>query len=249
MSASPPDHPPLAPLCIAGLGNPGGTYAATRHNIGFHVITRLANALGAREPVLVSGRRETALSRGGRSIVLCMPWTYMNRSGEALAAIAGERALAPDAFLVVYDDAALPLGMLRIRAGGSDGGHMGMRSIIAALGSGAIPRVRCGIGPPPPGCDMATWVLSPFLPAERAIASALADRAVEAILHVLDEGLERAMSRYNALPPAVAGGNEYAGPSPDPHGDAAGVMPLPARGGLFRILRAMFGRKRRRDPF
>jgi PTH1 family peptidyl-tRNA hydrolase len=136
----------------------------------------------------------------GKRVLLAAPMTYMNLSGDAVAALAGEHGLAPSQFLVVCDDIALPLGTLRIRRRGSSGGQNGLSSIIETLGTDAVPRVRCGIGTVPPGISAADYVLGRFLPEEREAAEALVLRAAEAVCAIVEEGFDVAMNRFNNNP-------------------------------------------------
>ncbi len=151
-------------------------------------------------------RLETAGTVAGAPVVLLKPITYMNRSGEALAARAREEPIEPHEMLVCFDDLALPLGRLRLRPSGSDGGHNGMRSLLARLGTGDFPRLRVGIAPPdedghaiqvPDGAD---FVLDPFRRSERDTIEEAIARAADAIECVLAEGLTGAMNRFNVTP-------------------------------------------------
>jgi PTH1 family peptidyl-tRNA hydrolase len=182
---------------IVGLGNPGARYAATRHNIGYQAIDRLAMAHG----LSFDQRRFKALLADGQvlgqRVVLAKPETYMNASGEAVGPLVRWYKCAPEDLLVVYDDLDLPLGRLRLRASGSAGGHRGMESIIAALGTSAFPRLRIGIGRPPRPLAPAAYVLLPFSPDERPVIAEALERAQAAIECWLREGIAVAMNRYN----------------------------------------------------
>ncbi len=182
---------------IIGLGNPDRRYRNTRHNVGWEVIDRLAHRLG----IAVNQEDGWATVGGGtvarRRVLLAKPKTYVNLSGTAVADLRrGHRVKVAD-LLVVVDDLDLPLGRLRLRPGGSHGGHNGLRSIIDALGSDAFPRLRVGIGRPPAGMDPADFVLTPFTVEERATMEVALDRAAEAIETALREGLPAAMNRFN----------------------------------------------------
>jgi PTH1 family peptidyl-tRNA hydrolase len=194
--------PPI--ILVVGLGNPGREYAETRHNVGFRVVNRLGRRLG------IEPRTHSRLvwlgegERGGRPLVLAKPRTYMNRSGEAVRALVRRYRLAPAQVLVVYDDLDLPVGRIRVRARGGSGGTGGLKSIIAALGTQDFPRVRVGIGRPVQGgapswdpAVVAAYVLAVPPPEERALLDTAADRAVEAVLCILDKGIEPAMNRFN----------------------------------------------------
>jgi len=182
---------------IVGLGNPGPAYAATRHNVGFWVVDRLARTLR----IPIEKAKWKGLVGEGRvgeeTVILLKPQTYMNASGESVAEAMRFYKLAPENLLVIYDDMDLPLGTLRLRMKGSDGGHRGLRSIIAHLGTQEIPRIRIGIGRPAPGVSVTDHVLSPFAPEEREAAEAAAARAAEAAAAWLTEPFDRVMNRFN----------------------------------------------------
>ena len=185
-------------LFLLGLGNPGPRYALTRHNLGFRVVDALASGRGVGR-----WRRGETLARsefelGPTRVFLVKPETYMNLSGRAAAELRFEFGAEPGEFLVVVDDIALPLGSVRLRARGSDGGHNGLKSIIAELGSMDFPRVRLGIGPVPPEMEAADFVLSPFSTDEESAVEALISRAVRCAETVVEGGLERAMGVFNA---------------------------------------------------
>jgi len=190
---------------IAGLGNPGAEYARTRHNVGFRVVELLAERW--RIPInryllrTLYGRGRL----GPEEVILAKPLTYMNRSGDAVAALLWHFGLGPADLLVVYDDVALPLGRLRLRGRGSAGGHRGMASIIERLGSEDFPRLRLGVGTPPPGVALPDYVLSPFPPAEEAEVEGLLARAGQAVEFFVTLGLEAAMNRINAPPAEPTG--------------------------------------------
>lgn len=184
---------------IVGLGNPGSEYEGTRHNIGFEVVERLAGVLHLR---FRPGRHQR-IAEGWKfddGIVLAQPQTYMNNSGEIVRALLSEHGLTPDSVIVCCDDLHLPLGELRFRKQGSDGGHNGLRSVIQEVGTTAFPRLRCGIGgatAPGAGERTAEYVLSAFEPGERAVAGAMVARAGDGILLALREGIDRAMNIVN----------------------------------------------------
>ena len=182
-----------------GLGNPGPEYDETRHNAGF----RLADHLAARWhfPRFTRGEqaRQTEGVRGERVVRVVKPQTYMNRSGAALAPLRALPEFDPAAdLLVLVDDVALPLGKYRLRGAGSAGGHNGLKSIEGALQRQDYARLRVGVGPVPPGLiDLADFVLSPFEADERRTLDELLDPMAEAVECWLDEGIERAMTRFN----------------------------------------------------
>jgi len=187
---------------VVGLGNPGAEYANTRHNAGFAVIEKLLAALPAgrfaeshtAESRVFSGRFRS------RTLTLQMPLTFMNLSGKAVAPLARRLGILPEEILVVSDDLDLPLGKLRLRCGGSDGGHNGLKSIIEELGSGTFLRVRVGIGRPEPGKTV-DYVLSGFEGEELKLFEASLDGAAQAVKTVLSSGLGRAMNQFNAWSP------------------------------------------------
>ncbi len=183
---------------IVGLGNPGEEYANTRHNIGFRCVKELAR----RHSLAFDGKRAHArIAEGmiaGQRVALAKPFTYMNLSGQAVVGLRQWYKIASDSeLLVIYDDSDLPFGTLRIRANGSAGTHNGMRSIVGQLGSQAFPRLRMGIGQPPPGWDIAKYVLGRFTREEEAQLAAIVERAADAVELMLREGLITAMNRYN----------------------------------------------------
>jgi len=197
----------LATRLIVGLGNPGPEYAATRHNVGFRVVDLLAERHRLPGWKRHGNRLETSGTVEGQSVVLLKPLTYMNRSGEALAARGRKEPLELREILVCFDDLALPLGRLRLRPSGSDGGHNGMRSLIARLGTGDFPRLRVGIAPVDEDGgamqveDGADFVLAPFRRNERSAIEDAIERAADAIECVLAESLSGAMNRFNVNAP------------------------------------------------
>ena len=184
---------------IVCLGNPGPKYECTRHNAGFMTADALAKKLG----VSISRARFKALTASaeinGEKVLLMKPQTFMNLSGEAVGEAARFYKIPSDHVIVVSDEVSLPLGKLRVRMKGSAGGHNGLKSIIAALGSDAFPRIRIGVGAPPhPDYDMADWVLSVFRDRDLEDMRAAADRAAEAVICYIGEGPERTMNLFNA---------------------------------------------------
>jgi PTH1 family peptidyl-tRNA hydrolase len=187
-------------LAVVGLGNPGSRYAATRHNIGFHVIDKLAGILHIRELSFQENRWQAAGRHGAWEVILCKPWTYMNLSGEAVLSLMRQHELRPAELLVIYDEVQLPLGHLRLRGRGSDGGHNGLASVIAETGTDGIARLRCGVDFSPDAGDLAEYVLSPFNEEELPHVEAMVARAAEAVLAVMDMGMARAMNVFNTPP-------------------------------------------------
>jgi PTH1 family peptidyl-tRNA hydrolase len=182
---------------VAGLGNPGQAYRHNRHNAGFMVVDRLAKRLG----VVFSKMESKALvTRGeyqGKRILIAKPRTFMNLSGQAIGALQRFYKLPLENLLVVYDDVDLLLGTIRIRPGGGSGGHNGMGSIIERLGSEEFPRLRLGIDRPPGRMEAADYVLQDFSSADLEFIEPVMEKAVDAILAFVADGLDTAMNRYN----------------------------------------------------
>jgi len=186
-------------VLVAGLGNPGDEYAGTRHNIGFRVADELCRRIKGR---FVRGGSEYLFARAvvdPVSVVLLKPLTYMNNSGAAIAEVMSRYAVPVEQMIVVVDDFSLPLGRLRIRGKGSDGGHNGLTSVVHALGTENFARLRCGIGsdPMPSKSSMRTWVLSSFEHDEISEVERMIVRAADAALEFARAGLASAMNRYN----------------------------------------------------
>lgn len=184
---------------VFGLGNPGKRYASTRHNVGFLVVDELAARHGGdfrrREGLWV-----TEVERAGASLLLVKPGTYVNRSGAAARAVLEAYGLAPENLLVVVDDVYLPFGRLRLRPGGSAGGHNGLLSIETALQTQAYPRLRVGVGAPDATGKLVEHVLGEFEAEEREALPASVSRAADAVEIVLDHGVARARPLVNAAP-------------------------------------------------
>lgn len=185
---------------IVGLGNPGPRYAGTRHNVGWQALDLLAGQMG----VAVNERRPKAVLgagyfAGGR-VVLAKPRTYMNNSGAAVQYLLARYGGGAPGLLVIYDEMALPVGRIRLRSAGSDAGHNGIRSIIAAVGGTGFPRLRIGIGAPPPGVDPRDYVLGRFDADESAAINGAVERAAAAVRCVLESGIDAAMNRFNQAP-------------------------------------------------
>jgi PTH1 family peptidyl-tRNA hydrolase len=185
---------------IVGLGNPGPKYAANRHNVGFMCLERLA---AAHSLTFDKRQKKAHVALGairGLRVVLALPQTFMNDSGQAVVPLAQFYQVPPERLLVVYDDLDLPPGMLRLRPEGSSGGHKGMHSIIEQLGSSDFARLRIGIGRPPGQMDAAAYVLQDFSADEMPLIEKALERAVAAIETWLVEGVVMAMSRHNSGP-------------------------------------------------
>jgi PTH1 family peptidyl-tRNA hydrolase len=188
---------------VIGLGNPGPEHEWTPHNLGFHVVERIAAAEGSIfEPAAAlegwNGPRGFDWARlPERDALLVKPLTFMNRSGTVVAPLARHCAAAPEEVFAVFDDIDLPLGTLRIRPHGGTGGHRGVQSIVTELGTDRFPRLRIGVGRP--RTDAARHVLSRFSERERELAEVLVVEAAEAVLFWLREGdLERCMTRFHS---------------------------------------------------
>jgi PTH1 family peptidyl-tRNA hydrolase len=184
---------------IVGLGNPGREYARTRHNAGFMVLDRLA---GLWKASWVADKKFTArlarAERGGKRLILCEPKTFMNASGEAVGALAGFQKIPTSRILVVVDDADLPFGEIRLRPGGSSGGHHGLESIEQHLGTREYARQRIGIGRDDPAARQITgYVLGQFRPAEQDLLEKVLQKACEQIECWLAVGITQAMNQYN----------------------------------------------------
>ena len=185
---------------IVGLGNPGSEYDGTRHNLGFAVVDTLAE----KEHIYFRDGRgeylEGSKRISGIEILLIKPCTFMNNSGDAVRDVVARHEVEPHNVLVIADDFQIPLGTLRLRRSGSDGGHNGLYSIIYHLQSDEFPRLRCGIGSesmPKNKNEMARFVLSPFDTNERTVVKNMADRASDAALITATEGIETAIRRFN----------------------------------------------------
>jgi PTH1 family peptidyl-tRNA hydrolase len=182
------------------LGNPGREYAQTRHNVGFQIVTRLAEKHG----LSFSRMQNEALVATGRigdvRVVLAKPQTWMNESGRAVGPLARFYKVELARLLVIYDDLDIPAGTIRLRSEGGSGGHKGMRSIIERLGTQDFPRLRVGIGRPPGRMDPVDYVLLPFARGEESLMDMTRERAIEAIECFLAEGIMAAMTSFNAQP-------------------------------------------------
>jgi PTH1 family peptidyl-tRNA hydrolase len=195
----------VIPQLIVGLGNPEPKYDQTRHNIGFAAIDALARAwqISLTENRKFQGDFGEGVAPVGGKVRLLKPLTYMNRSGQAIQAVASWYKLPPESVLVIYDDMDLPLGKTRLRLSGSAGGHNGMKSAIAHLGSQNFPRLRIGIGKPKNAANddnsqTVSYVLGRFSAAENKIMSLVLDFVVECAELSLKQGVEKAMNRCNS---------------------------------------------------
>ncbi len=187
-----------ADYAIIGLGNPGRQYEGTRHNVGFMVIDELSRKLGVQLRRRQCKSKLTIVDFNGIRLLLAKPMTFMNLSGDAVKCIVHQFGLEVQRLLIVLDDVNLPLSRIRIRSGGSHGGHKGLKSVIEALGREDVPRLRIGIGAPPPGIDLVSFVLSPFEPHEMDAIREAIERAANGAIACVTEGLEKAMSKFNS---------------------------------------------------
>lgn len=192
------DPAPAGPWLIVGLGNPGPEYAATRHNVGFLAADLLATRTGARLSAHRRSRAEVAEGRlGGHRVIIAKPRSYMNESGGPVAALLGFYKVAPQQLVVVHDELDIGFGTLRVKCGGGDSGHNGLKSIRRSTGTGEFYRVRMGIGRPPGRQEPADFVLRPFAGPERSEVPLLVETAADAVESLLTDGLERTQSRFN----------------------------------------------------
>jgi peptidyl-tRNA hydrolase, PTH1 family len=183
---------------VCGLGNPGAGYEDTRHNVGWWVVEEAQATWRFPEFTRVGSAWHSEGRVGVHDVLLVEPVTFMNRSGAAIAAVAAAEGfdIARD-LLVIVDDTALDVGRVRIRAEGSSGGHNGLKSVEAALGTRRYARLRIGVGAPPAGADLAEWVLSPFGERDQQTIVELLPALVDAVRVWLDDGAEAAANRYN----------------------------------------------------
>jgi PTH1 family peptidyl-tRNA hydrolase len=180
---------------IVGLGNPGARYAETRHNIGFKVVEHLAEKLNLS---FRAGKEDYLIASGASEVLLVKPLTYMNNSGIAVRHAADYFNIPIARILIIFDDYQLPLGKLRLRPAGSDGGHNGMASVIQHLGTVEVPRLRLGIGAEFAKGEMADYVLATFARDEHKLLPEIYDRAVEAVRCFISDGMSQAMNKFNA---------------------------------------------------
>jgi PTH1 family peptidyl-tRNA hydrolase len=183
---------------IVGLGNPGPQYELTRHNCGFMAIDELARRAGRKLRIPECQSLTTYATIGGQETLLVKPQTFMNLSGVAVAALIDKHGIKDtSSVLVVSDDLALPFGKIRIRPHGSAGGHNGLKSIIAKLGTELFPRVRMGIAPDHTLIDSRAFVLAEFPRKDRDALAEMVARTAEAVEAILTKGINEAMSQYN----------------------------------------------------
>lgn len=184
---------------IVGLGNPGPKYEATRHNAGFQAIDAIAGKAGVSVKQIKFHALVGEAELGGQKCLLMKPQTFMNESGIAVQAAASYYKIPPERVVVLFDDISLKPGATRIRRKGSDGGHNGIKSIIAHLDSEQFPRVKIGVGAKPhPDYDLAAWVLSRFTPEEQKLIGEACARTAEAVDLIVAGRTDEAMNRYNS---------------------------------------------------
>ena len=187
---------------LACLGNYGQKYENTRHNIGFMAADRLVEKRELRCNRLRFRALTEVIDFGGARVLLMKPQTYMNLSGEAVGEAARFYKIAPDHVVVISDDISLPLGRIRVRAGGSAGGHNGLKNIIAHLGTDAFPRVKVGVGAPEnPEHDIVDWVVGSFSAPEKKVIDEALDKALAAAECIIEKSVAEAQNRYNGAEP------------------------------------------------
>lgn len=182
---------------IVGLGNPTKEYAGTRHNVGFSVIYNISDAYNI---PLETKKHKALIGKGiieGEKVILAMPQTYMNLSGESVRELMDYYKCELSDLIVIYDDISLDVGKLRIRAKGSAGGHNGIKNIILHLGTQVFPRVRVGVGEKPEGYDLADYVLGHFQGDDKKLMEEAYDRAAAAVAEILTDGPDKAMNDFN----------------------------------------------------
>jgi len=189
---------PAAPALIVGLGNPGPQYEKTRHNVGFMVADALAGRIGSAFSSHKKSNSDIVQARlGSRSVVIAKPRTFMNLSGQPVAALARFFSIEPANVVVVHDELDIDFGALRLKLGGGEGGHNGLRSISQHLSTKDYLRVRVGVGRPPGRMDPASFVLKPFSAAERKDLGVVVEEAADAAELLLSAGLEAAQNRVH----------------------------------------------------
>lgn len=183
---------------VVGLGNPGPTYALNRHNAGYMVLDLLAERIGAKFKSHRTRSDVLETRVAGQPVILAKPRSYMNDSGGAVKALCDFYKVGPDRLVVVHDELDLPYGVLRLKFGGGDNGHNGLRSMRSSLGTGDFYRVRAGIGRPPGRQDVADFVLSNYSSTERKELPFQIGDAADAVESLITDGLEKTQSRFNS---------------------------------------------------
>jgi PTH1 family peptidyl-tRNA hydrolase len=185
---------------VVGLGNPGPSYAGNRHNVGYLVTDELADRMGARFRTHKSRRADVVEGRlgvGGPRVVLARARSYMNESGGPVATLASFYKVPVDRIIAIHDELDIPFDTMRVKLGGGDNGHNGLKSMRASLGSGEFYRIRVGIGRPPGRQAPADFVLSDYSAAERKLLTFGVDRAADAVESLVTDGLEKTQARFN----------------------------------------------------
>jgi PTH1 family peptidyl-tRNA hydrolase len=182
---------------VVGLGNPGRQYQNNRHNVGFRVVDQLAARAGASSPRDKYGAELCEIALGGQRVLLCKPMEFMNVSGQAIQRVVAFHKVPLPNLVVVHDELDLPFARLKLGTGGGPGGHNGVRSLIAELGTPEFARVRVGIDRPPGGWDAADYVLANFTGAEQSQLPALISLAADAVEEIVARGLPAAMNKFN----------------------------------------------------
>jgi len=186
---------------VVGLGNPGPSYAGNRHNVGYLVTDELADRMGSQFRAHKSRRADVVEGRlgiGGPRVVLARARSYMNESGGPVSTLASFYKVPVDRIIAIHDELDIPFDTMRIKLGGGDNGHNGLKSMRASLGSGEFYRVRVGIGRPPGRQAPADFVLSDYSAAERKLLPFGVDRAADAVESLITEGLEKTQARFNS---------------------------------------------------
>jgi len=189
---------------VVGLGNPGRQYQGNRHNVGFRIVDQLAARAGATSPRDKHGGELSDITLGGERVILCKPMEFMNVSGEVVRHVAGFHKIPAARTIVVHDELDLPFARLKLGVGGGAGGHNGVRSVIADLGTPDFVRVRVGIDRPPPAWKGADYVLANFTGAEQKALPALIDLAADAVEEIVTRGLPAAMNKFNTKPKSTS---------------------------------------------
>lgn len=185
---------------IVGLGNPGREYEKTRHNAGFRALDILAQKLGCKVDKSKFQGLYGQVNYKGKKILLLKPQTFMNASGRSVLQLSAFYHVPPQNIIVLFDDISLAPGYLRIRKDGSAGGHNGIKSIIAELGSQDFPRVKIGVGAKPhPDYDLADWVLSAFSASEEKVLTPALERGADAALSIIESGVAEASNRFGGI--------------------------------------------------
>lgn len=184
-------------LVVVGLGNPGPEYSLTRHNAGFWLIDRIADQMEIKIRRLHKSVHAGVGKLGEFPIVLARPRTFVNKSGDAVRYLLARYQIPPGKLLIAYDDIHIPVGKLRLRAGGSAGGHNGMKSVISAVNTTEFPRIRIGVGGPAEGEDQIGYVLGRPEPTDKQLIADSIDTGISAITLMLNAGIDGAMSEFN----------------------------------------------------